>query len=111
MDIGINFFDTAANYGAGHSEKILGKAISGRRDEVIIATKFGHMVDEAQKIVCRDDDQILHNLRQDCENSLRRLGTDYIDIYQFHEASYDSDQAPLVMEILEELVAEGKLSL
>lgn len=109
MDLGINFFDTAANYGAGHSESILGEAISGRRDKVYIATKFGHVVDEVKKVVYRDDDQILSNMRQDCENSLRRLGTDYIDIYQLHEASYEPEKAPLVMAILEELVEEGKI--
>jgi len=109
MDLGINFFDTAANYGAGHSESILGEAISGRRDKVYIATKFGHVVDEVKKVVYRDDDQILSNMRQDCENSLRRLGTDYIDIYQLHEASYEPEKAPSVMAILEELVEEGKI--
>lgn len=109
MDLGINFFDTAANYGAGHSESILGEAISGRRDKVFLATKFGHVVDEVKKIVHRDDDQIQSNIRQDCENSLRRLGTDYIDIYQLHEASYEPEKAPLVMAILEELVEEGKI--
>jgi aryl-alcohol dehydrogenase-like predicted oxidoreductase len=109
MDLGINFFDTAANYGAGHSESILGEAISGRRDKVYIATKFGHVVDEVKKVVYRDDDQIPSNMRQDCENSLRRLGTDYIDIYQLHEASYEPEKAPLVMAILEELVEEGKI--
>jgi aryl-alcohol dehydrogenase-like predicted oxidoreductase len=109
MDLGINFFDTAANYGAGHSESILGEAIAGRRDKVYIATKFGHVVDEVKKIVHRDDDQIQSNMRKDCENSLRRLGTDYIDIYQLHEASYEPEKAPLVMAILEELVEEGKI--
>jgi aryl-alcohol dehydrogenase-like predicted oxidoreductase len=109
LDLGINFFDTAANYGAGHSETILGQAIGTRRDQVVIATKFGHVVDEERKVVYKDDAQVLKNLRQDCENSLRRLGTDYIDIYQFHEASYDPDLAPAVMEILEELVTGGKI--
>jgi aryl-alcohol dehydrogenase-like predicted oxidoreductase len=109
MDLGINFFDTAANYGAGHSESILGEAIAGRRDKVYIATKFGHVVDEVKKIVHRDDDQIQSNMRKDCENSLRRLGTDYIDIYQLHEASYEPEKAPLVIAILEELVEEGKI--
>jgi len=109
LDLGINFFDTAANYGAGHSEKILGQALGSRRDQVIIATKFGHVINEEQKVVYKDDAQVLGNLRQDCENSLRRLGTDYIDIYQFHEASYDPDQAPAVMKTLEDLSAEGKI--
>jgi aryl-alcohol dehydrogenase-like predicted oxidoreductase len=109
MDLGINFFDTAANYGAGHSEQILGKALGNKRNEVIIATKFGHVIDEEKKVVYRDDDQILDNIRRDCENSLRRLGTEYIDIYQFHEASYDIEKAPEVKEILEGLVKEGKI--
>jgi aryl-alcohol dehydrogenase-like predicted oxidoreductase len=109
LDLGINFFDTAANYGAGHSEKILGRALAGKRDQVIIATKFGHIVNESQKVVYKDDDQVLKNLRQDCENSLRRLDTDYIDIYQFHEASYEPQLAPQVMRVLEQLVAEGKI--
>ena len=109
LDLGIDFFDTAANYGAGHSEAILGKALADLRENVIIATKFGHMVNEAEKVVHKDDEQILDNLRQDCENSLRRLGTDYIDIYQFHEPSYDPDKAPQVVDVLEELVKEGKI--
>ena len=109
LDLGIDFFDTAANYGAGHSEAILGKALADQRENVVIATKFGHMVNEADKVVHKDDEQILGNLRQDCENSLRRLGTDYIDIYQFHEPSYDPDKAPQVVEVLEELVIEGKI--
>jgi aryl-alcohol dehydrogenase-like predicted oxidoreductase len=109
LDLGINFFDTAANYGAGHSEKILGKALGSKRDLVVIATKFGHVVNEMEKVVYKDDEQVLGNLRQDCENSLHRLSTDYIDIYQFHEASFEPEKAPLVMEVLEELVEEGKI--
>jgi aryl-alcohol dehydrogenase-like predicted oxidoreductase len=109
LDMGINFFDTAANYGAGHSERILGKALGNQRDRVIIATKFGHVINESEKVVYKDDEQVLDNLRQDCENSLRRLNTDYIDIYQFHEPSYDPERAPEVMEVLEQLVAEGKI--
>ena len=109
LDLGINFFDTAANYGAGHSEKILGQALGGHREQVIIATKFGHVVNEEDKVVFKDDQQVLNNLRQDCENSLRRLDTDYIDVYQFHEPSYDPQLAPEVMGILEQLAAEGKI--
>ncbi len=109
LDAGINFFDTAANYGTGHSEKILGKALAGKRDQVVIATKFGHIINEETKIMYGDDDQILANVRQDCENSLRRLNTDYIDIYQLHAAQYDPEKAVLLMEALEELVTEGKI--
>lgn len=109
LDAGINFFDTAANYGAGHSEIVLGKALAGRRQDVVIATKFGHIINEADKTMYGDDDQILGNVRSDCENSLRRLNTDYIDIYQLHAAQYDSEKAVELIEELEILVAEGKI--
>lgn len=109
LDAGITFFDTAANYGAGHSERLLGRALQSKREQVVIATKFGFLVDEAQRQISAAPDQILANLRADCENSLRRLDTDYIDIYQLHDGSYDMAKAPEVMEVLEQLVAEGKI--
>lgn len=109
LDAGITFFDTAANYGAGHSEQILGEALQGRRQDVVIATKFGHIIDEDAKTVYGDDSQILDNVRRDVENSLRRLQTDYIDIYQLHEAQYDPELALELRDVLEALVAEGKI--
>jgi len=109
LDNGINFLDTAANYGAGHSERILARALAGRRDQVVIATKFGFLVDEKAKKVTTNDDVIVQNLRQDCENSLRRLNTDYIDVYQLHQGGLDPELAPAVMEVLEDLVREGKI--
>lgn len=109
LDAGITFFDTAANYGAGHSETILGEALSGQRDSVVIATKFGHIVNETEKTVYGDSTQILTNVRRDVENSLRRLGTDYIDIYQLHERQYEADLALELRDVLEELVGEGKI--
>ncbi len=109
LELGIHFFDTAANYGAGHSERLLGQAVGGRRDEVVIATKFGYLVDEAKRAVVENNDVILENIRQDCEASLRRLGTDYIDLYQFHVAEYPAEKADAIREELEKLVAEGKI--
>ncbi len=109
LDAGINFFDTAANYGAGHSETILGEALSGRRDSVVIASKFGRIVNEKEKTVYADSSQILPNVRRDVENSLRRLGTDYIDIYQLHDGQYDAQLALELREVLEDLVGEGKM--
>lgn len=109
LERGVNFFDTAANYGAGHSEVILGKAIKDRRDQVIIATKFGFLVEPEKKHVGTDDSQIVENIRSDCEASLKRLGSDYIDIYQLHQGQYDVEKAPLVMEELEKLVEAGKI--
>lgn len=109
LDGGVNFFDTAANYGAGHSEMILGQALQGRRDKVIIATKFGHIVNEEEKVVYGDDSLLLSNVRSDIENSLRRLGTDYVDIYQLHQGNYDPELAVEVRAVLEDLVKEGKI--
>ncbi|MFN2198377.1 MAG: aldo/keto reductase [Anaerolineales bacterium] len=109
LDAGINFFDTAANYGAGHSERILGEALRGRRDQVVIATKFGHIVNEQGKTVYGDNRQIQKNVRSDVENSLRRLQTDWIDIYQLHEGGYEPEPALELRDILEELVRSGKI--
>jgi aryl-alcohol dehydrogenase-like predicted oxidoreductase len=109
LGLGINFFDTAANYGAGHSETVLGKALAGKRDQVVVATKFGYLVDEKKKYILNDPAAVPGNIRKDCENSLRRLNTDYIDIYQLHVGDYPPEKAPAVMEILEDLVKEGKI--
>jgi aryl-alcohol dehydrogenase-like predicted oxidoreductase len=84
LDAGINFFDTAANYGCGHSEQVLARALEGKRDQVVIATKFGFKVDEIEKNVTpRQDDHLLY-VRAECEASLRRLNTEVIDLYQLH---------------------------
>lgn len=113
IGMGINFFDTAANYGCGHSERILGRAIDDRRDQVFIATKFGYHVDEETLNVSHYGDAtnevVLERLAQDCEASLRRLNTDVIDLYQFHVGNYDPSHAARVRDALEELVHQGKI--
>ncbi len=111
LDRGINFFDTAANYGAGHSEDILGQALAGRRDHVVIATKFGFDVDEPGKSVNRfaRDRDVLENIPAACERSLRHLRTDCIDLYQLHVWDYPLELAGEVREALEKLVKEGKI--
>lgn len=108
IDFGINFFDTAANYGCGHSEQILGQAIKGQRDKVILATKFGYVVDEDNRTVAEATD-VVSRIRRECEDSLRRLQTDYIDLYQFHKGNYPPEQAAEICEVLETLVDEGKI--
>lgn len=108
LDAGVNFFDTAANYGCGHSEQILSQAIAGQRDKVILATKFGYVVDEEKRVVAETHD-VVPRICQECEDSLRRLKTDYIDLYQFHVDEYPPEQATEVRDVLETLVAEGKI--
>ena len=108
LDSGINFFDTAANYGAGHSERILSQALAGRRDQAVIATKFGYVVDEERRVVSPSED-VVGNLRNDCEASLRRLNTDIIDLYQLHVGAYEPERAGEVRDALEHLVSAGKI--
>ncbi|MBI4790522.1 MAG: aldo/keto reductase [Chloroflexi bacterium] len=110
LEHGITFFDTAANYGCGHSERVLGRALADRRDGAVVATKFGYAVDEqAKRVEPYDDDAVLDHLRQDCEKSLRRLGLDCIDLYQFHVNGYSPAKAGRVRDALEELVKEGNI--
>ncbi len=108
VEMGVTFFDTAANYGAGHSEVILGKALGANRAKVVIATKFGYGVDEAQKVVsgvfCSPDD-----IRSSCAASLRRLQTDYIDLFQLHVGNYPIADAHEIRDTLEQLVQEGQI--
>lgn len=109
LDLGINFFDTAANYGTGHSERILARALEGKRDKAVIATKFGFKVDEANKhVTFRTDDHLLH-VRQECEDSLRRLNMDVIDLYQLHVWNYPIEKVPAMVDVLEGLVKDGKI--
>jgi aryl-alcohol dehydrogenase-like predicted oxidoreductase len=84
LDAGITFFDTADVYGVGHSEEMLGEALKGRRGSVVLATKFGDRFDVGTKRITGSDTSPAY-IRQALEASLRRLGTDYIDLYQIHD--------------------------
>jgi aryl-alcohol dehydrogenase-like predicted oxidoreductase len=108
MDFGINFFDTANVYGAGHSERVLARALAGRRHEVVIATKFSSLFDETRKQVTGSSAKP-EDIWRACEDSLRRLDTEYIDLYQFHDNGYPAEKAEPVREALETLVLEGKI--
>jgi aryl-alcohol dehydrogenase-like predicted oxidoreductase len=108
LDLGITFFDTADIYGAGHSEIVLGEALTGHRDEVVIATKFGYTFD-AKERVAQGEDCSPDYIRRACQASLRRLGTDRIDLYQLHRGDLPIDEAGEVASILEELVADGHI--
>src|SRR5262245_51929454 len=84
LDAGVNFFDTADMYGGGKSEEFLGRALGNRRGEVVIATKFG-MLPGGKRAGARPE-----YVRQAAEASLRRLGVDYIDLYQIHVPDPDT---------------------
>ncbi len=114
LDLGVNFFDTAANYGCGHSERILGAALAGRRDQAVIATKFGYNVDEAARAALpygatEEESDVASHVREDLERSLGRLNTDHVDIYLLHVWGLTLQRALAVRDVLEELVEEGKV--
>lgn len=103
IDRGINLVDTAPAYGDGHSEKVVGTAIKGRRDDVVVATKVG---------ILRDGDQFINNLkpesvRQEVDDSLRRLDVDVIDLYQIH---WPDPNTPIekTLEALVKIQEQGK---
>ena len=104
LDAGINFVDTADVYSAGESEEILGKALKGRRDDVVLATKFwGAMGEDVNRRgVSR------RWIIAEVEDSLRRLGTDWIDLYQMHRPVPDTD-IDETLGALTDLVREGKV--
>jgi aryl-alcohol dehydrogenase-like predicted oxidoreductase len=109
IDLGVNFFDTANVYGAGHSEYVLARALAGgKRKDVVIATKFNSVFDENTRQVTGSDSSPA-GIRSACEESLRRLETDIIDLYQFHDNGFPPEQAGPVRETLEELVRAGKI--
>lgn len=102
LDAGVNFFDTADIYGGTRSEEYLGRALRGRREQVVVATKFGMKVDEQ-----RHGAKPAY-VRQAAEESLRRLGTDYIDLYQLHQPDPETPIAE-TLAALDELVKAGKV--
>jgi aryl-alcohol dehydrogenase-like predicted oxidoreductase len=104
-DLGVNFFDTAPFYGYGESERILGKTLKPVRDKVIIATKFGIVWDDKGGFVM---DVSRKNILREIDESLKNLGTDYIDLYQVH---WPDHKTPIqeTMETLIELVQSGKI--
>ena len=112
-DVGINFYDTADIYGNGYGEEILAKAFPKSRDKRIYATKFGYDIysnggerkghsEMPQKFSSKD-------IKYSCEQSLKRLGTDYIDIYQLHNPRMDFINNDEVIETLQLLVDQGKI--
>ncbi len=104
LDAGVNFFDTANTYSAGGSERVLGKAIEGRRDKVLISTKATFPVGDGPN----DRGSSRHHLIRACEDSLRRLETDYIDLYFMH--GFDA-MTPIeeTLHALDDLVRSGKV--
>ena len=101
---GVNFFDTADAYTEGRSEEIVGKALKGKRQSVVLATKVGHRTGPG----VNDAGLSRKHMMQGIEDSLRRLGTDYIDLYYVHEPDYDTPIEE-TLRTLDDLVHQGKV--
>jgi aryl-alcohol dehydrogenase-like predicted oxidoreductase len=106
LDLGVNFIDTSDAYGAGYSETLLGKALKSRRDKVILATKGGNVMvgpDRGKRIF--DPDYISRVM----DESLDRLQTDYVDLYQLHNPTVDVIERGEVWRVLEDAKRAGKI--
>ncbi|MGD8166811.1 aldo/keto reductase [Herbiconiux sp. P16] len=106
LDLGVTFFDTAEIYGPYENEKLLGKALGSRRDEVVVATKFGTLLHRGDG--SRGLDGSAENVRLSVEGSLERLGTDHIDLYYQHRMDPGTPIEETV-GALGELIDEGKV--
>ena len=104
LDAGVNFVDTANSYSAGESEKMVGKALEGKRNGVVLATKFFNPMGEG----VNDSGMSRAHIMQAIDESLKRLGTDWIDIYYIHHVD---EETPLeeMLEALDDLVHKGKV--
>ncbi len=108
VDLGVNFFDTADAYGTGHSEEVLGEALQGMRDRVVIATKGGYVHDRAARALTGEDTTPAY-IRKALEASLLRLRTDYVDLYQIHNGAMPEENFEPLFHELDKFVAEGKI--
>lgn len=118
LDLGMNLIDTAPSYGWGRSERVVGQALKGRRDQAVIATKCGLWWEDARGsfFAVLDGQRMHRSLRPDTlqieiENSLRRLAVDYIDLYQTHWPSMPPEHTPIAdsMAVLLKLKDQGKI--
>src|SRR5438552_7369128 len=104
LDAGINFVDTADVYSAGESEVIVGKALAGRRDQIVLATKVHGTMGDDPNMAGNSRRWIVHEV----EDSLRRLKTDWIDLYQIHRPEADTD-IDETLGALSDLIHAGKV--
>jgi len=109
LDLGVTHFDTADMYGFGHNEELIGRVLGSRRDEFVLATKFGNRVEDPENLTGRRFvDSSGPWAKQACEESLRRLGTDRIDLYYMHRRNPDTPIEETVAA-LADLVQAGKV--
>jgi aryl-alcohol dehydrogenase-like predicted oxidoreductase len=105
LELGVTLIDSAPGYGEGHSEEVIGRALVGRRDKAVIATKFGLQWDQTHAVVRNSTPS---RIQRELEDSLRRLQTDHIDIYQIH---WPDSKTPMeqTASTMEKLFKAGKI--
>lgn len=108
LEMGATLFDTADAYGTGHSENVLGQALKGRRADAVIATKFGFTYDSEAKALLSTDVSPAY-VQWACAQSLQRLGTDYIDLFQIHVGDLSDAAADAAGAALEKLAESGAI--
>lgn len=108
LDLGVTLFDTAPIYGCGHSERILARALTGKREQAILATKFSAPIDEERGIHL-DGRRPVSEVTNAMEESLARLNTDVIDLYQLHASNAAYEDAEQFFATCEKLKAQGKI--
>ena len=112
LDLGINFFETADTYSLGYGEELIARAFKHQRNNIVISTKFGHTLEpdaDNHQHGMRLKDFSASYIRSACEKSLRRLNTDYIDLYQMHDSCSADMYNDETFETLDRLVTEGKI--
>lgn len=107
LDLGINWIDIAPYYGLGHSEELVGKAIKGKRDQVILATKCGLVWEPGSTTISRR--LKAESVRREVETSLRRLNVDVIDLYQIHWPCESDEETDEGWHVIGDLIREGKV--
>lgn len=108
VELGATFFDTADAYGTGHAERVIARALGDRRDELVWATKWGNTYDEASRQLTGADPTPAY-ARLALQASLRRLGTDHVDLWQLHLSDLDPALAQDLVALCEDLVDEGAI--
>ena len=112
LDLGVTFFDTGDAYGRGANEELVGRVLASRRDDVVISTKFGYELGSGRRDHSEGERPQRWDaafVREQLEASLRRLGTDRVDLYQLHNPRMDAIDSDETFEALEALRSEGKL--
>ncbi len=109
IEMGVTVLDTADVYGHGRSERVIGEIIKDYRDDLVILTKFGSVFKDKWLKLSEGKNTTREYIVEGLDDSMERLQTDYIDVYQLHNSKHDVADIPRIIEILEDLVQEGRI--